>query len=70
LYYFYMNNCSYCEKFNSTWSKLVKEFKNKLTMKKVNGPNSPKLLEKFEINSFPSIVLVNGDQRFTQVIGL
>jgi len=63
LLYFYMDNCSACEKFNSTWIKLVKEFKSKLTMKKINGPNSPKLLEKFEINSFPSIVLVNGSPK-------
>ena len=48
---------------DSVMEKLVKEFKNKLTMKKVNGPNSPKLLEKFEINNFPSIVLVNGSPK-------
>jgi len=60
LYYFYMDGCGWCDKFNPTWIKLVKEFKNKLNMKKVNGPASPELLRKFDIQTFPSIILVTG----------
>ena len=60
LYYFYMDGCGWCDKFNPTWIKLVKEFKNKLTMKKVNGPDSPELIRKFDIQTFPSIILVTG----------
>ena len=60
-YYFYMDGCGWCDKFNPTWLKLVKEFKTKLTMKKVNGPNSPELLKQFDISTFPSIVLVTGN---------
>ena len=63
LLYFYMDNCSYCEKFNPTWNKLVKEFKSKLTMKKINGPSHPKLLEKYEVEQFPTIVLENGSPK-------
>tara|TARA_B100001109_G_scaffold215081_1_gene183991 strand:- start:311 stop:538 length:228 start_codon:yes stop_codon:yes gene_type:complete len=55
-----MDGCGWCEKFNPTWIKLVKEFKNKLTMKKMNGPESPELLKKFDIQTFPSIILVTG----------
>ena len=29
-------------------------------MKKVNGPDSPELLRKFDIQTFPAIVLVTG----------
>tara|TARA_Y100000385_G_C12837257_1_gene527205 strand:+ start:67 stop:564 length:498 start_codon:yes stop_codon:yes gene_type:complete len=60
LYYFYMDNCSYCTQFNSTWLKLVKEFKSKLTMKKINGPTHPKLMKKYNVDSFPTILLING----------
>jgi thiol-disulfide isomerase/thioredoxin/uncharacterized protein (DUF3820 family) len=62
LYYFYMDGCGWCDKFNPTWIKLVKEFKNKLTMKKMNGPESPELLKKYDIQSFPSIILVTGKE--------
>jgi thioredoxin-like negative regulator of GroEL len=60
LYYFYMDGCGWCDKFNPTWLKLINEFKNKLTMKKVNGPSSPNLLKEFDIQTFPAIVLVTG----------
>jgi len=60
LYYFYMDNCSYCTKFNPTWLNLVKEFKSKLNMKKINGPTHPKLMKQYKVDSFPSIVLLNG----------
>ena len=63
LYYFYMDNCSYCKKFNKTWIRLVKEFKSKLTMKKINGPLHPKLLKKYKVNSFPTIILENGNNK-------
>ena len=57
-----MDGCGWCDKFNPTWLKLIKEFKSKLSMKKVNGPSSPDLLKKYDIQSFPSIVLVSGQE--------
>ena len=63
LYYFYMDNCSYCKQFNSTWIKLIKEFKSKVTMKKINGPSHPKLMKQFKIKQFPTIILVTGKQK-------
>ena len=60
LYYFYMDNCSYCKKFNPTWVKLVKEFKSKVTMKKINGPTNEKLMETYNVTSFPTIILIDG----------
>ena len=63
LYYFYMDNCSYCKKFNPTWIKLIKEFKSKVTMKKINGPSHPKLMKQFKIKQFPTIILVTGKQK-------
>ena len=57
-----MDGCGWCDKFNPTWLKLVKEFKSKLSMKKVNGPENSDLLKKYDIQSFPSIVLVSGQE--------
>jgi len=63
LLYFYMNNCSYCEKFNPTWNKLVKEFKSKLSMKKINGPSNNLLMNKYDVSIFPTVILVNGSPK-------
>ena len=60
LYYFYMDGCGWCDKFNPTWSQITKEFKGKLTMKKVNGPNNEQLMKRFRVSSFPTIILVKG----------
>ena len=58
-----MDNCSYCKKFNPTWIKLIKEFKSKVTMKKINGPSHPKLMKQFKIKQFPTITLVTGKHK-------
>jgi len=62
LLYFYMDNCFHCKKFNQTWIKLVKAYKSKLTMKKINGPSNEKLAEKYDVSSYPTIILVNGNK--------
>ena len=63
LYYFYMDNCSYCKKFNPTWIKLVKELKSNVTMKKINGPSHPNLMKQYKIKQFPTIILVTGKHK-------
>ena len=63
LYYFYMDNCSYCNQFNPTWIKLVKECKSKVTMKKINGPSHPTLMKQFKVKQFPTIILVTGKHK-------
>ena len=62
LYYFYMDGCSWCKKFNPTWSKLTKQCKHSTKFKKINGPENPAMLKQYKITSFPSIILVNGSK--------
>jgi len=62
LMYFYMENCSWCNKFNPTWKKLVKEFKGKIAMKKINGPTNPTISEKYDVSSYPTLILVKGNE--------
>ena len=60
-YYFYMDNCSWCKKFNSTWKRLIKH-RSPISFKKMNGPHNPELLKKYKITSFPSLILVTGNK--------
>lgn len=59
LYYFYMDNCSYCKKFNKTWTKLSKLCKTKINCKKINGPDHPNYMKKYKLSSFPALILEN-----------
>ena len=63
LYYFYMDGCHWCKKFNPTWVRLVKEFKGKLSMKKINGPSNEKMMKQFGVETFPTVILVSGNSQ-------
>ena len=74
LLYFYMIGCGYCETFNKTWNKLVKKYKHKLTMKKINGPKNSNEIDEYKVTSYPTLILVdggiklyNGDRSFEDI---
>ncbi len=67
LYYFTMNGCPYCNDFNPHWEKVIKEFPN-ITMKKVERNESPQLIKKFNISSYPTIALSKG-RKFVEYDG-
>ena len=51
-----MDDCYYCDEFNPLWKKLTKQIK-KLKMSKRNKDDCPELLQKYDISSFPSLIL-------------
>ena len=55
-----MGGCHWCEKFNSTWTRLVKQYGNKFIMKKIDGPSNEKLMKQYNIDSFPTLILSSG----------
>ena len=59
LYYFTMNGCPYCKDFNPHWSSVVKEFPKIKTIK-IERHENPKIIEKFNVSSYPTILLVSG----------
>ena len=61
VYYFYMDNCKYCKKFNPKWRNFVRKNNRKFTLRKINGPEHTKLLKKYDVNQFPTIVVVTGN---------
>ena len=61
LYYFTMNGCPYCTNFNSHWDSVVKEFPKIKTIK-IERHDNPKIIEKFNVSSYPTILLVSGNK--------
>jgi len=69
LYLFYTDWCPYCKKTKPEWAQLKKLYENE---KKVNGYTlnfievdceaNPDLANKFDINGYPTIKLVKGNQ--------
>ena len=64
LYYFFSNNCGHCIEFNKTktWEKLEGNYKKKLIMGKIEDNNNNKsLFKQYEINGYPTIILIMGN---------
>ena len=57
--YFYKTKCNWCLKFNSTWDKLKKNKNYKFI--KINGPKNVTMQEKYNIQSYPSIIKIVDD---------
>ena len=54
-----MKGCKYCKQFEKTWSKLKKKHKE-IRFMKINGPENDTLTDKYDIDSYPSLILING----------
>ncbi len=58
LLYFFMKGCKYCKQFEKTWTRLKKNHKN-IRFMKINGPDNDTLADKYDIDSYPSLILIN-----------
>ena len=57
VYYFYMDNCKYCKKFNPKWRNFVRKNNRKFTLRKINGPEHTKLLKKYDVKQRTGIII-------------
>ncbi len=56
LYYFTMDGCPYCTDFNPVWDSLQENYPQ-INMKKVERYDDPSLISKFNVSSYPKIIL-------------
>ena len=60
-----MQGCPYCTEFDNTdiFEKLKEEF-NHIEFKKINGPENPEFCQKYGIQSYPKLMLLeNGKSK-------
>lgn len=68
LYYFYTKWCPYCKKARIVWDKFKKKFDNRLVKDtkikfiEVDCEKEKNLAEKYNIEGYPTIKMVNGDK--------
>ena len=58
--FFYASWCGWCKKMIPEWNKLATKYKNskELHVGKIDGPKYKKLVERFDIKGFPSLILM------------
>lgn len=59
LVYFHMETCGHCKKFNPEWDKFAASYDGPLEIKKVERKEANGDLEKYKIQGFPSILLID-----------
>ena len=59
MYYFHMNGCGHCKKFSPTWDQFVAKYRGSVQLKKMERAEAGNLLEKYEVQGFPTIILVD-----------
>lgn len=68
VYYFFTEWCPYCKKARPIWDKLKDQFNNKtlngknLSFKEIDCEKNEKMADKFNIEGYPTIKLVKGNQ--------
>jgi len=62
LYFFTMIGCPYCDKFSPTWDKLTKKYGKHVHMKKVERSEDPDMIQRYGVQSFPTIILEKKDK--------
>ena len=55
----HMNSCGYCKKMMPEWDKFVGGNTSKITPKMVERKEDPSLMDKYNVTSFPTILLVD-----------
>ena len=60
LVYFHMNGCGYCKEFTPEWEKFVQGYNGNLKLQKIERKEAgDTLLQKYKINGFPTVLLLD-----------
>ena len=63
--YYYLPTCGWCQKFSPTWEEFetaVQARQIPVTTRKVDGSEASEEVEKYSIQGFPHVQMVNGDK--------
>jgi thiol-disulfide isomerase/thioredoxin len=61
--FFHMNECGHCKKFMPEWDKFAAGNKGPIGHKKIEAGDDHPWLKKFGIQGFPTVLLIDGDEK-------
>jgi thiol-disulfide isomerase/thioredoxin len=60
---FYAPWCGHCKRFKPVWEKFVRAMKDKVKTLSVNGDENNEMLQEYNVDKFPTIILEKGKRR-------
>ena len=60
--FFKMNGCPHCEKMQGEWNKFVRNNRSGVATKELEASANQALAEKYKVQGYPTLLLVNGDK--------
>ncbi len=60
--FFKMNGCPHCEKMQGEWNKFVRNNRSGVATKELEASANQALAEKYNVQGYPTLLLVNGDK--------
>ena len=61
LVYFYMDGCGHCKKFSPVWDQFSASYNGNLNIRKVERSNASDELNQYQIQGFPTVLLLDGN---------
>lgn len=59
LVYFHMNGCGHCKRFTPIWDEFSGKYNGEVKLKKLERNEAGDMLDKYEIQGFPTILLLD-----------
>ena len=59
LVYFHMNGCGHCKRFTPIWDEFSGKYNGEIKLKKLERNEAGDMLDKYEIQGFPTILLLD-----------
>ena len=67
--YYYMEQCGHCKRFSPEWDKFTQTYTGPVRLRKVEMNDAGDDLRKYNINGFPTVLLVNDNGESQQYEG-
>ena len=61
LVYFHMNGCGHCKKFTPVWDQFASSYNGNLNIRKVERADAANELQQYQVQGFPTILLLDGN---------
>ncbi len=69
VHYYFMDGCGHCENFSPIWDEFVSSYKGDVKFQKINMKDAEEDMKKYNIEGFPTVVMIDDKDQFEHYEG-